>query len=423
MHSKPTAPRVVIVGGSIAGCLMAIELGRIGCELTVLERSPNLLHDRGAALAFPSNVYATLRERDLIDAEIPCLRSTHCARVVRADPIEHAGRLIWRQPTDVVHLRWHALFEQLRKRVPEACYQRGCTVTSFEQNDRGVTLQLAGGRTLGCDLVVFADGYRSVGRSALFPDSAPRYAGYVLWRGVLPEPPSEQFGHGLRLTTIGYGIGHGVFYLVPGPDGSNQPGARSVYWALYMRASARELPALLTDSAGTQRSGSLPPDALPSERSIDLANRLCPLMPNGFAQLVRSSSRTFLQAIFDGPVPHYRSGRVLLAGDAGALAPPTSGTGVLKSVHDAARLAELLGTSGSLASALVAWDDERTRWANHAVEYGRQLARALVLEIPDWSPMTPASMWHWMSSIVTHWDAVTPLAEQRGRLLNERHDS
>lgn len=401
---------------------MAIELARVGCDVTVLERSASPLHDRGAALAFPGHVLATLRERDLIDAETPSLRSTHCARVVRGDALER-GRVIWRQPTDVVHLRWHALFEQLRKRVPERCYQRGCEVTSFVQHARGVTLHIAGGDTLDCDVAVFADGYRSLGRSALFPGSPPRYAGYVLWRGVLAEPSGEHCGHALSFTTIGYALGHGVFYLVPGPDGSQRPGERSVYWALYMRASAAELPALFTDSGGTQRSGSLPPDALPADRSRELADRLCPLLPSGFAQLVRSTSRNFLQTIFDGPVPHYRRGRVLLAGDAGALAPPTSGAGVLKAVHDAARLSEgLAAAPGTLDAALAAWDHERTPWANRTVEYGRQLARAFVLQIPDWSAMTPATMWSWMSSIVTHWDAVTPLAQQRARVPEQRND-
>ena len=41
--------RVGIVGGSIAGCVTAIELARLGADVTVFERSRHL-QDRGAGL-------------------------------------------------------------------------------------------------------------------------------------------------------------------------------------------------------------------------------------------------------------------------------------------------------------------------------------------------------------------------------------
>ena len=49
--SLPSGLRVAIVGGAIAGCAAAIELGRLGCEVTVFERSPGRLEDRGAGIA------------------------------------------------------------------------------------------------------------------------------------------------------------------------------------------------------------------------------------------------------------------------------------------------------------------------------------------------------------------------------------
>ena len=39
--------KVGIIGGSIAGCATAIAMQRVGCEVTVLERSSEGLKDRG----------------------------------------------------------------------------------------------------------------------------------------------------------------------------------------------------------------------------------------------------------------------------------------------------------------------------------------------------------------------------------------
>ena len=59
-----------IVGGSIAGCTAAIELHRAGHQVTVFERSPAALKDRGAGMAAPVDTIKQLIERDLIDADM-----------------------------------------------------------------------------------------------------------------------------------------------------------------------------------------------------------------------------------------------------------------------------------------------------------------------------------------------------------------
>ena len=42
--------RVAIAGGAIAGCTVAVELGRLGCAVTVFERSSGRLEARGAGI-------------------------------------------------------------------------------------------------------------------------------------------------------------------------------------------------------------------------------------------------------------------------------------------------------------------------------------------------------------------------------------
>ncbi len=67
--------KVAVVGGSIAGCAAAIALQRIGCEVTVYERSTGQLVDRGEGLGIPLSLLQTLVARDLVDADMVYFRS------------------------------------------------------------------------------------------------------------------------------------------------------------------------------------------------------------------------------------------------------------------------------------------------------------------------------------------------------------
>ena len=64
MNSICRGLRIGIIGGSIAGCAMAIELARIGCEVTVLERAGEELKDRGVGIGTTPSILEKLIERD-----------------------------------------------------------------------------------------------------------------------------------------------------------------------------------------------------------------------------------------------------------------------------------------------------------------------------------------------------------------------
>ena len=121
------------------------------------------------------------------------------------------------------------------------------------------------------DLVVFADGYRSLGRQLLFPEAELSYRGYVLWRGVLEENDLADSG---PLEDALYRIhykglpGNAVFYFVPGSSGSTVHGERWVNWACYVPLPEEQLGAFLTDRKGRRHQSSLPPGSM---RSIPTA--------------------------------------------------------------------------------------------------------------------------------------------------------
>ena len=392
---------VGIIGGSIAGSTLAAVLARDGCAVTVLERSDEP-KDGGAGIGVPMSVVDTLVARDLVDSDMPHFVANRFPRLWRADKEERYGHVVWEQAGSLALLNWGALYRSLRKRVPIGAYRAACKVTALRERVDGVVVDLADGRTREFDLVVCADGYRSIGRQMLFPTIKPEYVGYVLWRGVLAEKDlSESAPLERAVCWPSYGGGHGPFFFVPGPDGSIEAGRRLVNWGLYLRVTEIERAELLIGKDGSLHGGTLPPGAMAPSREANLKQWARDVLPEYYAEIVDKSPRTFVQPIYECVVPAYRKGRICLAGDAGALARPHTGTGVLKGITDAITLARALKEDALLDEALARWSEERTASGNELVALGRQLGRLLVNELGDLAKMDAQAMQKWFSSIVT----------------------
>lgn len=395
--------KVGIVGGSIAGCTVAIELVRLGCDVTLFERTGDELKDRGAGIAVPPSIIETFITRDLVDANIPYFSSQTFMRIWRTEAERKYGYLAWDQPARLELLNWGGLYQNLRKRVPNEVYRSGHRVVALHDHDgKGVGVELADGTTREFDLIVCADGYTSLGRHTLFPDVELHYAGYVLWRGFILEnelAESQPMESGIRC--LGYPGGHGIFYFVPGANGSVTPGQRLVNWGMYVPVPEEALAGFLTDKEGNRHEGSLPRGAMPHTTEAALKQKAHERIPDYYADITDKSPNTFAYAIYDCQVPAYRQGRICLVGDAGAFARPHSAAGALKGINDATALGDALKNHSSLEEALTQWNSKQTETDNNLVRFGNQLGQALVTEIPDWSQMNAASMEQWFNSIVT----------------------
>ena len=402
--SRSATPyRVGIVGGSIAGCAAAIELLRLGCEVTLFERTGETLKDRGAGIGVPRSVVETLVARELIDPDTAFFRSDVFTRLWRTEAEARYGHMAWDQPVFLALVNWGQLYRNLRKRVPDPVYRLNRTVRRLvDAGDRAI-VELATGERHDFDFCVCADGYASLSGDALFPEAPATYAGYVLWRGSLPEAALDEVGPltgGVR--SPGYPDGHGIFYFVPGADGSIEPGTRLVNWGVYVKMPGADLASLLVDVDGHPREGSLPPGAMPRETELALLARVEGRLPEFYLEILRRCRHTAVYAIQDREVPAYRKGRIAVAGDAGALARPHSASGALKAMTDAIALSDALaGEPSDLDAALEHYSRSQTQSGNHLVRFGRQLGEALVTSIPDWSTMDAAAMAAWFGSIVT----------------------
>jgi 2-polyprenyl-6-methoxyphenol hydroxylase-like FAD-dependent oxidoreductase len=392
--------RVGIVGGSIAGCTAAIALSRAGHQVTVYERSSGELTGRGAGIGTPPAVIEDLIAQDYIDADMAHFKIKSIPHIGRTNAKEAMGYIPWVVPVTIELLNWGDLYRNLRKRVPDEIYHKDRHVSGAEVNDdQTVTLKLEGGEQATFDLVLFADGYRSFGRELVCDDTLLSYRGYVLWRGVLPESElSDSAPLEGQLNRVGYAKGHGVFYFVPGDDGSVDPGQRWVNWAIYVRVPNHRLSQFLVDKDGVQRSGSLPPGMMRPEEEKRLKTLVRNTFPPYHSAIVDSSQDTFAQPIYIAEVSSYSNQRMCLMGDAGAVAQPFTAGGVFKGMNNALDLAKSLAETADVDQALEEWSAEETATGKRMTALGRQLEKALIWKIPDFALMDEPKMRDWWAN-------------------------
>lgn len=393
--------RVGIVGGSIGGCAAAIALGRLGCDVTVFERSSGALRDRGSGIAIPLDLRNELIERDYLPAGYRCwpddatpddIRRAGARRWVIADG-SSAGRLLWDQPGGgaAVCNNWSVLWQGLRARVPDAAYRDGSTVTAVAQDDTGVDVVLHDGVTERFDVVVGADGYRSSVRGLVNAEAAPRFAGYVLWRGNFPEAElTDRRAWDEIVTTtstpvVAFDGGHAVMYPIPDFEGLG--GGLRVNWAIYAPAPPE------LELAGPS---SIPPGAVPPAVFAQLEHLRAAVIPADLQPLwAGSPDIVSIQPVYDETVDRYVDGRLALIGDAATLARPHTGSGATKAMRDARCLEQLGAEHHDWPSLLAAYDADRTPVGRALVELGRRIGRDQVEQTPPWADMTPDDFDAW----------------------------
>ncbi|MCX4091386.1 FAD-dependent monooxygenase [Nocardia sp. alder85J] len=376
--------RVGIIGGSIAGCAAAIVLRQAGCDVTVFERSSGVLRDRGHGVSLSGETRAELVDADLIDADLPARPLSERSWFVR-DGDAPLGRLVWQQPFSGIVHNWGMLWANLRDRVPGTDYRDGVPVNRIESADDGVTVYLDGGEAERFDLVIGADGYRSLVRAAVDPAAEPTSSGYVLWRGgypitELPQPIPEVLYE--QSVTIAFPGGHAMVMIIPGDGGPR------VYWAVYH-----------------QPAEPLPPEAdhLAPADFPGLDTTLSQHFPPYWAEMVDRTRRdtTVIHPVLDIRTSRYTAPRLALLGDAATMTRPHTGSGAVKAVQDALALGRLRREHGDWATVLAEYDAVRRPAGTALVDLGRRIGEAQVISTPPWDSMTPDDFTAWIQSVLS----------------------
>ncbi|KWC31335.1 hypothetical protein WL48_11825 [Burkholderia ubonensis] len=334
-----SGPLAVVIGGSVGGLFTASALHAAGWRVKVFEQSPHDLDSRGGGIVLQPPIV-----RAFAFGGVPVPRDAGVDSVDRIYVDEH-DRIVQRLHMPQTQTAWNVIYTALKRALPTGVVQAGESFERLEQDGNRVIARFASGRVEQADLLVGADGGRSSMRAQLLPDARPAYAGYVAWRGLVDERElSEPVLRVLRERfTFQQGNAHlFLTYLVPGRDGSVEPGERRVNWVWYRRLAPDRLPALFLAQDGTQRDDSLPPGAMRDDNRLELVDAGRRMLAPTLAALVDATRAPFAQAIQDLAVDRMVFGRAVLLGDAACLVRPHTAAGVAKAAENAVDLAEAL---------------------------------------------------------------------------------
>jgi 2-polyprenyl-6-methoxyphenol hydroxylase-like FAD-dependent oxidoreductase len=330
----------IVVGAGIGGVTAAVALQRCGWQVTVLERAPEL-GEVGAGISVWPSAVAVLEELGVKGVEKAAVVSKPAGmRKPSGRWVLVAADLGVEIPVMIHRAQLHELITA--EFGPAVTVRTGYTVTKISQDDTGVTIN----DDLRADLVVAADGIRSVIRSTLYPGyGGPRYSGYTAYRGIADLEVDDGGGE-----TWGPGKRFGFARLIDG----------RIYWY----ATANQPAGQGGDHAAVTEAFGDWHDPIP--------------------KLLAGTGNVLHSDIYDLTVPlvPFVQGRVVLLGDAAHAMTPDLGRGACSAIEDAGALARQLRETPELATALSRYDADRRPATTKLVKRSRGIGRVGQLENP-----------------------------------------
>ena len=354
----------LIVGAGIGGLSAAIALRKAGWDVRIFERSASL-REVGFGLGLAPNAMAALGELGVGETVLARGCEPRSGEMRRMD-----GTVLKRAQIPrgilggpfVIAMR-PALYGSLLDAVGVDTVTAGSEATGFSLNGRRATLHLANGSSAEGDLLVGADGVRSVIRQQLHPAEPPaRPSRIVSVRGAVDGVVSHLGGV------------DGLYYLGPGVESAHiRASATGIYWFF---AVAEELvPDLVRLKADTTKG-----DAAASA----LLSHMSPKFDDTFRAITSATSEFRYDGVLvdRDPLPRWGDGVVTLIGDAAHPMLPHTGQGAAQAIVDAVTLGKMLANQSDVEQTLRAFEAERRPKTSALVRQGRRTARFMRIRNP-----------------------------------------
>jgi len=305
-----TEHAVVIAGGGPTGLMLAGELALAGVDVAIVERRPSQELAGARALGIMSRTIEVLDQRGIADRFLAAGQTAQVTgfAFTRLDisdfPTRHNYGLGLRQK----HIERILAGWVTELKVP---INYGSEITGFVQDATGVDVALADGQSLRAKYLLGCDGGRSLVRRIAgidFPGWDPTTSNILAEVQMTEKPPYGVHRSAAGLYAFGreeYEIKNGeIIYKEVGPIGVmvTEPNANAT-----TEPTLRDLSELLIAACGTDY----------GVHSPSWISR--------FTDMTRQAAK-------------YRSGRVLLAGDAAHVHSPIGGQGLSTGVQDAVNL-------------------------------------------------------------------------------------
>jgi 2-polyprenyl-6-methoxyphenol hydroxylase-like FAD-dependent oxidoreductase len=330
------------------------------------------LAGRGAGIVTHDELFDVIRRAGAaIDDTIGC--ATH-SRIT----LDRTGKVIAEMPLDQILTAWGRLYRLLKDVFPRTRYQFNKSLVRIEQEEATVTAHFADGSHASGELLIGADGIRSMVRAQLLPQAKPEYVGYLAWRGLADESAVGEETRRVLSDRMGFCLPPGeqmLTYLVAGRNNSTTPGQRRFNFVWYRPAVEHTvLRALFTDAQGRYYQQNIPPDRIRPEVITDMYATAERLLAPVFVDVIKATNEPLFQPIYDLESSQLAFGRVALLGDAAFVARPHVGLGVTKAAGDAAALVDALTADpADVPAALMVYAAKRLEFGKAIVAHARLL--------------------------------------------------
>ncbi|MGD6741302.1 FAD-dependent oxidoreductase [Streptomyces sp. BH106] len=319
--------KIAIVGAGYGGAAAAKALSLLGADVTVYEQAGRI-REVGAGIGLRPATMNRFRQWGIHDA-IAQVSSPSAYFEILTPTGAPILKESW--PADGEQTRTHLIhrgdfIEALLGALPEGMVRLGHRLEGVEDKGDGAVLTFADGTTAEADLVIGADGIKSVVRQQLFSDQAPVFSGEHAYRAVI----SVADAHGMVTDdNLRMYIGRGTkVYLLP---------------LRHRDQVSFDITALHPD--GTWTPQVTKEDMLRTvegfdERLVDITRGL-------------DMGTVNIRAVYDiDPIDTWHSDSVVLIGDAAHSMLHHQGQGANSAIEDAGALADALSRAGHLKEGL-----------------------------------------------------------------------
>ncbi|MFI2333076.1 FAD-dependent oxidoreductase [Nocardia rhamnosiphila] len=342
--------KIAIVGAGYAGAAAAKALGVLGADVDVYERATEI-REVGAGIGLRPATMDRFRQWGIFDAIAGVSSPSDYFEILTAgcDPImreQWPGMHDFAEQTRTHLIHRGDFIDALLGVLPAGVVHLDHRLETIEDHGDRAALTFANGATVEADLVIGADGIKSVVRRQLFGDKEPVFSGEHAYRAVI----SADDAHGMVVDdNLRMYIGRGTkVYLLP---------------LRHRNQVSFDITALCSDSTWA-----------PEVTSDDIVATV-----EGFDDRIVAIARGLemdtvnVRAVYDiDPVDTWHSDSVVLVGDAAHSMLHHQGQGANSAILDAGALADALRDADSVAAALASYQATRKPVTDELQRISRQ---------------------------------------------------
>jgi salicylate hydroxylase len=336
----PASLRIAIVGGGIGGLTAAAALRARGADVAVFEQAETL-REIGAGVSVHPNAARLLKRIGLADSleKIGSPITSMTLRTSQGEPITTPvgpATPTFSGGDQAYNVHRADLLKLLFDAQPRGSVVLGHRCVRLQEIDDGVRLSFANGGVAVADVVIGADGIRSVVQHEIGLQSRPTSEGIMAYRGLIP---AERLAWAKGLKDPALWLGTGRSFLIYPVD----------------RGRLINMVAFVPTDTESEESWSAPGDL--KALATEYAGWDKPV-----EETIHALDETFRWGIYDrAPLPRWSTGRITLLGDAAHPMVPHVGQGAGQAIEDGLTLAVLLAeaTVEDLADRLALYEELR----------------------------------------------------------------